>query len=224
VWRQACLLPRGAAWIRFVPFRSESSGGSETRSRIIAAAFELFGAHGYDATTIDAVAERAGIARRTFFRYFRSKEDVIFPDHRHLLDTVQRHLQAMRGAPAIEAICGSVRLVFHSYLSEPDASVRRYHLTREVASLRNREIATARSYERALSGYLRDRFRTSFDDVDAALRASVLAGAVIAAHNAVLREWLRAEAGYDPLPALERALTWVAEIFHDLGGDGSLVT
>ncbi len=70
------------------------TGGAalDTRARIAAAAFELFAAQGYDGTTVDAIAERAGIARRTFFRYFRSKDDVIFADHDTLLATVNENL------------------------------------------------------------------------------------------------------------------------------------
>ncbi len=49
----------------------------ETRQRITAAALGLFASHGYEATTLDAIAEAAGIARRTFFHYFGSKEEIL---------------------------------------------------------------------------------------------------------------------------------------------------
>ncbi len=49
----------------------------ETRQRIAEAALRLFLASGYDATTLDAVAAEAGISRRTFFSYFRSKDDIV---------------------------------------------------------------------------------------------------------------------------------------------------
>src|SRR5689334_25041839 len=106
------------------------SPGPDTRARIAAAAFELFAAQGYDGTTVDAIAERAGIARRTFFRYFRSKDDVIFPDHDSLLAMVNQHLIAQSGLDPIEAICGAVKLVLLSYLDDPKLSVQRYQLSR----------------------------------------------------------------------------------------------
>ncbi|TWH77185.1 TetR family transcriptional regulator [Azomonas agilis] len=49
----------------------------ETSQRIAETALQLFLTHGYNSTTLDAVAEAAGISRRTFFSYFKSKEDII---------------------------------------------------------------------------------------------------------------------------------------------------
>src|SRR5262252_4943057 len=53
----------------------------ETHERIIQKGLKLFVKHGYDETTLDAIAEAAGISRRTFFYYFRSKEDVLLAAH-----------------------------------------------------------------------------------------------------------------------------------------------
>ncbi|KAF1044964.1 MAG: putative mycofactocin biosynthesis transcriptional regulator MftR [Herbaspirillum frisingense] len=49
----------------------------ETRRRIAEVAQGLFMAHGYAATTLDDIAAQAGISRRTFFSYFKSKDDII---------------------------------------------------------------------------------------------------------------------------------------------------
>jgi AcrR family transcriptional regulator len=49
----------------------------QTRQRIIEAGLKLFLANGFDATTLDAIAEAADISRRTFFYYFKSKEDIV---------------------------------------------------------------------------------------------------------------------------------------------------
>jgi AcrR family transcriptional regulator len=52
----------------------------ETRSRIAEAALDLFVSHGYPETTIDQIAEAAGVSRRTVFRHFVTKEAILF-DH-----------------------------------------------------------------------------------------------------------------------------------------------
>lgn len=49
----------------------------QTRRRIAESAIKLFASDGYEATTLDAIAEAAGISRRTFFYYFSSKEEVL---------------------------------------------------------------------------------------------------------------------------------------------------
>jgi AcrR family transcriptional regulator len=204
--------------IPLVPTDPQVGTGSavlDTRARIAAAAFELFAARGYDGTTVDAIAERAGIARRTFFRYFRSKDDVIFPDHDTLLATVNQNLASQSEVSPVLAICSGVRVVFRSYVSDPQVSVQRYRLTRSVDALRDRELATVRRYERAFSRYVRDRLAGGrFSESETVLRADVIAATVVAAHNAVLREWLRAGGDYDPMADLEKAFTWVLQTFE----------
>lgn len=64
------------------PDRSEKEGWREkkrreTLQRIADAALRLFATHGYEATTLNAIAEAAGISRRTFFYYFESKEEIL---------------------------------------------------------------------------------------------------------------------------------------------------
>jgi AcrR family transcriptional regulator len=49
----------------------------ETAERIVEKGLKLFVKHGYEATTLDAIAEAAGISRRTFFHYFKSKEEIL---------------------------------------------------------------------------------------------------------------------------------------------------
>ena len=49
----------------------------ETLERIAETGLRLFVEHGYDGTTLEAIAAEAGIAARTFFYYFKSKEDIL---------------------------------------------------------------------------------------------------------------------------------------------------
>jgi len=63
----------------------------------MAAAIALFDEQGYDATTVAEIAERAGLTKRTFFRYFADKREVLFSGSEHL---EHLWLEAVAAAPA----------------------------------------------------------------------------------------------------------------------------
>ncbi|KAA9161633.1 TetR family transcriptional regulator [Amycolatopsis acidicola] len=168
-----------------------TAGRRKLRHSLTVAAIDLFLDQGYDATTVDEIASAAGVGRRTFFRYFRSKEDSIFPNHEEvLLDIEQLFATADPAQNPVEVACAGVGLVLDFYLSDPDVSVKRYALTRTVPSLRDKEVASVDRYQRVLARYLRGRFEADGEPM-ADLRGSVAAAAVAAAHNHVLRRWLR---------------------------------
>lgn len=193
---------------------SDAEGTPDARRRIAAAARELFASQGYDRTTVDAIAERAGVARRTFFRYFGSKDDVIFPDHGRIEAATAAHLAALGDVPPVRAVCSGAKLIFRTYVEDPAVSVQRYVLSRSVPALKDREIASVSRYNRLFSRYLRQRLGEA---PGIRLYADVVAAAVVAAHNEVLRAWLLAGGTGDPLPALDRALAWVADRFEQAG-------
>ena len=76
-----------------------------SRAEIEHAAFRLFDEHGFDNTTVDDIAQAAGIARRTFFGYFASKNDVPWGSFPHELDRMSRFLTAVDpGLPVMDAV------------------------------------------------------------------------------------------------------------------------
>jgi mycofactocin system transcriptional regulator len=68
---------------------------STSRAALSHLGLRLFIERGFDATTIDDIATAAGIGRRTFFRYFASKNDVAWGDFDLLLDRMRAHLRAV---------------------------------------------------------------------------------------------------------------------------------
>ncbi|HLI40317.1 MAG TPA: helix-turn-helix domain-containing protein [Streptosporangiaceae bacterium] len=176
------------------------------RERLAEAAFALFDERGYEQTTVDDITERAGLGRTTFFRHYRAKEDVIFPDHDRLIDLVRRRLLGCGPGSPLAAACDAVRLVLLHYLGEGDLARRRYALTSKVAALRDREIASVARYQRLFREFL-----DAHGEPDP-LRAELMAAAVVAAHNHVLRRWLRAECA-DPLGEVDQAMRQVTALF-----------
>src|SRR5487761_702284 len=124
------------------------------RDRLAQAAFDLFKERGYEQTTIDDIAERAGLGRATFFRHYRSKDDVIFPDHDRLLEQVRDRLRSTSHGTPLAAVCDAVRLVLLHYLDEGDLARRRYALTSTVPALRDREIVSVARYQRVFREFL----------------------------------------------------------------------
>src|ERR1700761_530259 len=122
--------------------------------RLAQAAFDLFNERGYEQTTVDDIAERAGLGRATFFRHYRSKEDVIFPDHDRLLDQVRGRLRTAGHASALAAVADAGRLVLLHYLVERDLGARRDKLTSTVPALRDREIVSVARYQRLFREYI----------------------------------------------------------------------
>lgn len=178
------------------------------REVLATAAFQLFLERGFEQTTVDDIVARAGVGRRSFFRYFPSKEDAVFPDHESCLADMTAFLEAADGADPVDAVCDAARIVLRMYATNPEFSVRRYRLTQEVPGLRTYELSVVRRYERTMAGYLRGRYA---DAEDGSLRAEVIAAAVVAAHNNALRSWLRSGGDGDAEAAVDHALGLVRE-------------
>jgi hypothetical protein len=101
------------------------------------------------------------------------------------------------------------------YAESPEVSVERYRLIREVPPLREREITSVARYERLFTHYLLGQFDEAAhrDGDDDPLLAEVAASAVVAAHNHVLRRWLRAGGKGDVEVQLEHAFVVIKETF-----------
>lgn len=209
--------------------RRAAAQRQQMRQDLAQAAMELFATQGYEETTVDQIAAAAGVARRTFFRYFRSKEEAIFPDHD---DTLVRVADLLASAEPeehpLDVVCRGIKEVLHMYAATPAVSVARYQLIRQVPALREREIAVVARYERLFTRYLLGRFDAAVGTGtegtaippgwqhggdDDSMLAEVSAAAVVAAHNHVLRRWLRAGGHGDVEAQLEHSFEVIRGTF-----------
>ncbi|WP_443054273.1 TetR family transcriptional regulator [Streptomyces sp. NBC_00683] len=182
------------------------------REALAEAAFQLFLERGFERTTVDDIVARAGVGRRSFFRYFPSKEDAVFPDHERCLADMTALLDGREDPDPVGAVCDAARLVMRMYAANPEFSVQRYGLTREVPGLRMYEQSVVRRYERTLAAYLRGRWAGV---PEGGLRADVVAAAVVAAHNNALRSWLRSGGVGDADIAVDSALGLVRDVWGE---------
>ncbi|RKS08028.1 TetR family transcriptional regulator [Nocardiopsis sp. Huas11] len=92
------------------------------RSRIAEVAEELFVAQGFEATTVDEIAETVGMSQRTFFRYFASKEDAALDGFERVSDDF---LARLTGRPLDETEWDSLRRAFDVMVEQCEDPERR---------------------------------------------------------------------------------------------------
>ena len=180
------------------------------KERLADAAFDLFDERGFEQTTVEDIAERAGVGRTTFFRNFRSKEHVIFPDHDAILAAISERLATSTPSTAVVAVSEAARLVLQHYVEEGGRARRRYALTRTVPALRDRERAGIQQYERLFETFIH---RWMGGRTETRLRAELMANAVVTAHNHVLRRWLRGETAA-PEADFDEAMAELVALFN----------
>jgi AcrR family transcriptional regulator len=173
-----------------------------TRRAIQAEALRLFAEKGFQATTIEEIAAAAEVAPRTFFRYFPTKEDVVFwPEYLTSLPA----LVAARPAdePAVEALCHGIADGLASFYDEDRERVfERLKLAFRTPALHPRLRQQQANSANGMTAILVDRLGTRPDDLE--IRA--IAAAIAAALWVAAEEW-QAHDGHGALGVLiDRAL------------------
>jgi AcrR family transcriptional regulator len=176
--------------------------------RLEAAALELFAVRGFDAVTVDDLAAAGGVGRRTFFRYFPTKLDVVLGELDDLLAALVATLRTVPSADPVTA-CREAFLQVNAY-ADGDVPVlrRRLRLIETVPEVSARAGVRYATWEQAVAVDAAARWGCD----PAELRPQVFARVVVAAMRGVFTTWLDAPAGDG---ASLRAL--VGEAFDDLG-------
>jgi AcrR family transcriptional regulator len=174
----------------------------ETKDRLQASALERFRRDGFAKTSVADIAADAGVTERTFFRYFPSKEAVLFKDYESRLEWFQAAL-AVR--PVDEPILDSVLIATGSFPDDREilhqlAAVRHGELTPETIDghLRLVQGAFARELEEVIRMRLvRARAGKQHQDADDRIElvAVVLGNAIAGALLGVLDVWTRRGGG-----------------------------
>ncbi len=130
----------------------------DAAGRLTAAALALFDEQGYDATTVAEIAERAGLSKRTFFRHFEDKREVLFGGSEEL---VRRWTEAVASAPAGAAPLSAVAAAFGSLagmFEERHAFARvRARVVEANPELQERELIKLQTLAGAVADALRAR-------------------------------------------------------------------
>ncbi len=78
----------------------ESTLEAKRRRQIIAAARQVFSRKGYDAATVEEIADTAGVSKGLIYNYFRSKEDILLATAEALMSRLEEHMERMSTAKA----------------------------------------------------------------------------------------------------------------------------
>ncbi|ADP12187.1 HTH-type transcriptional regulator (Rut operon repressor) [Erwinia sp. Ejp617] len=109
--------------VNHLPANARSRAVAAKRSAILAAALEFFSRYGIHGTTLDKVAERAGVSKTNLLYYFPSKEKLYIAVLKDLLDVWLTPLRALRPEqPPLDAIYHYIRLKLEVSRDYPQAS------------------------------------------------------------------------------------------------------
>ncbi|GGZ94141.1 TetR/AcrR family transcriptional regulator [Streptomyces echinoruber] len=174
----------------------------KTRQAIRSATYALIREQGYEATTIEQIAERAEVSPSTVFRYFPTKEDIVLTDEYDPL-----LLEELRRRPADEPWTESVRHVVRKAAGigaeeDPEVTRLRARLSAEVPAVRSRMIESMSVTGRLLRQAIGERTGLDPDGLEVRVFAMSLVGGLME----VYLYW--AEHGYeeDLQELIDRAL------------------
>ncbi|MFF3468678.1 mycofactocin system transcriptional regulator [Streptomyces sp. NPDC001984] len=162
-------------------------------------ALQLFTERGFAETTVDDIATACGISRRTFFRYFPSKNDLPWGDFDALVERMRRHLHdTPQEVPLVDALREAV-IEFNRFPpGEIEDHRLRMSLLLNVPTLVAHSTLRYASWRQAIAEYAARRLRVPEDD----MHPQVIAWATLAASLSAYEQWLKHE-GAD-LPTLLR--------------------
>lgn len=110
--------------------------GLRNRQALINSAIELFTTQGYDATTIEQISAAAGVAPRTFFHHFATKDDILFDGYAERLQEATRRFRASRSNSLWGALAETSSAVAEVIADQPEIFLVRARMYHSVPALR----------------------------------------------------------------------------------------
>ncbi|GGQ17164.1 TetR/AcrR family transcriptional regulator [Streptosporangium pseudovulgare] len=185
---------------------------AQTQRTIQAHAIRLFSERGYDATTMNDVAEAAGVSPMTVYRHFPTKEDLVLVDqHGELI--AERIAASPAGQPLVRRIGGALVDAAAALTGDDVAADRRFLLVRlqlmiSTPALRARHLDNQYALQQAIIGALEG----DAADPDAAFQAQAAASACLAALHTAMVHWAEDDGRADLPRLIGKAL---AAVFGD---------
>src|SRR5271170_7546528 len=119
---------------------------------------QLFIRDGFDQTTIEQIVDPLGVSKRTFFRYFDTKEDLIFAWYEELTgELVQSLVSRPSNEAPFEAVCQALRSLLRYYDGDPKWALAMLKLAKQTPALVGKSYEKRSMWETALATALLPR-------------------------------------------------------------------
>ena len=184
---------------------------STSRAELERVALDLFATRGFDETTVDDIAAAAGIGRRTFFRYYASKNDAVWGDFDTQLATLRDYFDGCPpDVPLMDAVHRAV-VEFNRLPKEQEPwHRRRMALILNTPALQAHSTPMYARWRAVIAQFAARRTGAAAQDLLPQLIAYAALGAAVASYD----QWLR-DPGAELEPLLEVAMT---ELSRGFGG------
>jgi mycofactocin system transcriptional regulator len=171
---------------------------------------ELFAERGFDVTTMDNVAHALGIGRRTLFRYFNSKNDMVWGDFGWVLARLRTDLAALdRRMPLMQALRHAA-VSSNTYPPEALPELRlRMTLITTVPALQAHSMIRYAEWRHVVAEFAAQRLRCAVDE----FAPQAIGYAALAASTAAFTQWVH-EPERDLLRLIDAGYAMLAEGFE----------
>jgi len=186
------------------------------RANVLDIAHRLFRAQGFGGTTIEQICAKAQISKRTFFRYFRDKESLVFPNREERLEGFVAFLkQNQNAANPFETLRMATQLFGFEYNKNRERLQEKQAIIHASADLLAREREIDLDWQFAIANAFSARAGNS---PDGDLWARVLAGAIMGVVRSTMNFWFErnceddlTKLGLDALNYLEKGFPQIAD-------------
>jgi AcrR family transcriptional regulator len=172
---------------------------ARTRRGLLEAAVRLFDERGFEGTTIEDITNAADVSPRTFFRYFTSKEEILFSEHQLSVDDLRNRLaECPEDEPLLVTVREAMLTIAGRIEKKKDFHLLRIRLNAESPTVRAYALRVQQDWVRVIARALAARLGVN---VYTDLRPMLIAGAANVAMRSALTRW-GAGQGKESLPEL----------------------
>lgn len=177
--------------------------GQRNRQALITAAVTLYEANGYEATTVEQISALAGVAPRTFFHHFATKDDILFDGYAERLDEATRRFRASTSTSLWRALAEASAAVAEAISTQPEIFLVRARLYARHPALRATRLRINDDWIDQMTNEVARRLDT---DPHTDLRPRLAVSVVNGANRAAIDTWVAGDGRGDLVASMTQAV------------------